>query len=82
MNKILKLIVIDYCNQKPSAEYRLLRKEVCDAQAKFMSMLNRKQRKTFLELDSLSGQLNVVAQDDFAEFLSSYYKANLAYPCN
>jgi len=72
MNKILKLIVDDYHNQKPSAEYRLIQKEVCEAQATFMVGLNKKQRKEFLELDSLLGQLSVIAQDDLAEFLFAH----------
>ncbi|MCL2846091.1 MAG: hypothetical protein FWE38_00190 [Firmicutes bacterium] len=69
MNKIIKLIVDDYLNQKPSAEYRLAQKEVCEAQAKFMTGLNKKQRKEFFKLDSIQGKLNVIEDDECAEFL-------------
>jgi len=69
MNRILKLILDDYCNQKPSAEYRLMQQEVCEAQSRFMAGLSKKQKKEFLELDSLSGQLITVAQDDLSVLL-------------
>ena len=69
MNNILKLIIDDYCNQKPSAEHRLIQRDVCEAQTKFMARLNKKQRKKFLELDSHEGKLNAIAQDDLVEYL-------------
>ena len=69
MNKVLKLIVDDYLNKNSSAEYRLAQKEVCEAQAKFMTGLNKKQQKEFFKLDSIQGKLNVIGHDEFAEFL-------------
>jgi len=76
MNKILKLICDDYHSQRPSAECRLAQKVVCEAQAKFMSMLSKKQKKEFLELDFIQGQLNVQSQNDFAEYLFSAFAIN------
>jgi len=44
MNKILKLIIDDYHNQKPSAEYLLVLHRVCDAEREFMALLDKKQK--------------------------------------
>ena len=76
MNKILKLICDEYHNQRPSAEYRLAQKVVCEAQAKFMAGLSTKQKKEFMELDFIQGQLNVQSQNDFAEYLFSAFAIN------
>jgi len=72
MNKILKLIIDDYHNQKPSAEYKFALHRYCEDERKFMSSLNKKQVKEYLGLDSIASELNVVEQNEFANYLFTY----------
>ena len=66
MNKILKLIIDDYQNHKPSAEYQLALHRYCEAEQEFMAMLNKKQTAKYLKLNFAAGELSVVEQDEFA----------------
>ena len=72
MNKILKLIINDYQNQKPSAEYQLTLHRYCDAEQGFMSTLSKKQKVEYMKLDFLVGELSVVEQDEFAKYLFEF----------
>lgn len=69
MNKLLKLLINDYQNHKLSAEYQLALNKLCDAQRGFMALLNDEQKKAFLMLDCIDGELNIAERDDFAKYL-------------
>jgi hypothetical protein len=77
MNKILKLMVDDYQNNKPSAEYRLALRYFCDAEKRFMSMLNKKQAAEYLKLSSMHCELDSIGLDDFAVFLFNQLRTHL-----
>jgi len=72
MNKILQLIIDDYQNHPTSAEYKLALHRYCEVERKFMSSLSEKQVKEYLELDFIGGELNVVEQNEFAQFIFDY----------
>ena len=76
MHKMLKLLVDDFQNVKPSAEYQLVMQRVCDAEVAFMASLNKKQKAEFLKLDFINGELGVTELDEFAKFLFENLKQN------
>ena len=69
MNKILKLLINDFQNQKPGAEYQLVLHRFCEAESAFMATLNKKQKVEYLKLDALGGELGVAELDNFATYL-------------
>ena len=66
---MLKLLIDDFQNHKPSAEYRLVLNKVCEAESAFMNSLNKKQKAKYLKLDFVCGELNIVELREFALFL-------------
>jgi len=74
MNEILKLIIDDYENKKPSAEYMLVLRKVCEAEEKFLSLLNKEQRTEYLKFEFIAGELDLIAFNDFAEYLFNFTK--------
>ena len=75
MNKILKLIIDDYQNQKPTAEYQLALRRYCDFETAFMALLDEKQKAEYLKLDFAAGELALIEQDEFAKYLFNYTNA-------
>ena len=69
MNKILQLIINEYQNQKPSAEYMLILNEVCEAEEKFMSSLTKEQKTEYFQFDFIAGKLSTIELDEFARYL-------------
>ena len=69
MNKLLKLLINDYQNHKLSAGYQMALNKLCNAQKHFMSLLSDEQKKEFLKLDCIDGELNVAERDEFAKYL-------------
>jgi len=69
MDKILKLLLDDFLSQKPSAEYRLVLKNCCEAEKAFMALLDEKQKVEFFKLDSMNGKLAVSGLKELAMFL-------------
>jgi len=69
MNKILKLLVDDYTNKESSAEYKLILHRYCDAEKAFLDLLDDKQKAEYLKLGSVGGELSVLEQDEFAEYI-------------
>ena len=76
MDKILKLLIDDFQNHKPSAENQLVLNRVCEAETVFMNSLNKNQRAGYLKLDFVNGELNVVELREFAKFLYENLKFN------
>jgi len=76
MNKISKLLVDDFLNQKPSAEYKLALNKYCDAEAVFIALLDEKQKAEYLKLDFVTGELSVVEFREFTQFLYENLKLN------
>lgn len=74
MDKILKLLIEDFGNQKPSAEYQLALKNVCEMEMRFMTLLNNEQKAEYLNLDFIASELGIIELRDFAEFLHSNLK--------
>jgi len=74
MDKMLKLLIDDFQNQKPSAEYQLVLNKVCEAESSFMNSLNKKQKAEFLKLDFVNGELGVMELREFAQFLYFHLK--------
>ena len=77
MDKILKLLVDDFQNYKPSAEYQLVLNKVCEAESAFINSLSKKQKAEYLKLDFVCCELNVVELQEFAKYLYSELKSNL-----
>lgn len=69
MNKLLKLLVDDYYNQKTSAELKLTLRKLCEAQTKFIDSLNDAQKKEFMQLDSITGEHMAAERNEFANYL-------------
>jgi len=69
MDKMLKLLIDDFQNHKPSAEYQLILKKYCEAETAFMNSLNKKQKDEYLKLDFKLGKLSIAELNEFAEFL-------------
>ena len=69
MHKILKVLVEEYMERKPSAEYQLIQHKVCQAEKLFIESLNQEQKDKYKELDFISGELDVQGFDDFAKFI-------------
>ena len=69
MNKTLKLLIDDFQNQKPGAEYQFVLHQFCDAEFAFMATLNKEQETEYLRLDVLGGELGVAELDGLAIFL-------------
>ena len=46
MDEMLKLLIDDFQNHKPSAEYRLILSKVCEAETTFMNLLSKKQKSS------------------------------------
>jgi hypothetical protein len=76
MNKLLQLLVDDFQNQKPSAEYQLVLSKVCEVESAFMALLDKKQKAEYLKLDSVARELGVIELHEFAEFLYKHLKTN------
>ncbi|MCL2540631.1 MAG: hypothetical protein FWE53_04390 [Firmicutes bacterium] len=76
MIKILQLLVDDYYNQKPTAEYLLMLNKVCEAESKFTATLTKKQRLEYLKFEAVTNELTSVELDDFAKFLFKNLKGN------
>jgi len=76
MDKILKLLIDDFQNHKPSAEYQLDLNKVCEAESAFMNSLNKKQKAEYLKLDFVTGELSIVEFREFAQFLYENLKSN------
>ena len=76
MDKILKLLIDDFQNHKPSAEYQLALNKVCEAESAFMNSLNKKQKAEYLKLDFVTGELSIVEFREFAQFLYENLKSN------
>ena len=74
MDKTIKLLIDDFQNQKPSAEYQLVLNKFCEAETAFISSLNKKQKAEFLKLDFVNGELGVMELREFAQFLYFYLK--------
>ena len=75
MNKVLKLIIDDYHNQKSSAEYQIVLHRYCESERSFINSLNKKQKVEYLKLVSLDGELNMIEQDEFARYLFDKLKS-------
>jgi len=69
MDKMLKLLIDDFQNEKPSAEYQLVQNRVCDAESAFMALLDEKQKAEYLKLDFVCGELNIIESHELAQFL-------------
>ena len=69
MHKMLKLLIDDFQNVKPSAEYQLALQRACDAEVAFMASLNKKQKAEYLKLDFVNGELGVAELQELAKFL-------------
>ena len=69
MDKILKLLIDDFQNEKPSSEYQLVLRKFCKAEVKFMATLSEKQKAEYMKLDLLCGELDVAELNNFAKFL-------------
>ena len=78
MDKILKLLLDDFLSQKPSAEYRLILKNCCEAEKTFMSLLDGNQKAEFFKLDSMNGELAVSGLNELAKFLYENLKARIS----
>lgn len=74
MDKMLKLLIDDFQNHKPSAEYQLILNKVCEAETLFMNSLSKKQKAEYLKLDFSGGELNVAEFHEFAKFLCQNLK--------
>lgn len=74
MDKILNLLLNEYKKEKPSAEYQLILKKACEAEAAFMATLDKKQKAKYLELDFIEGEVVVAELQDLAEFLFKHLK--------
>jgi len=59
MDKILNLLINNFQNHKPSAEYQLALNKVCEAESAFMNSLSKKQKAEYLKLDLVCSELNV-----------------------
>ena len=69
MNKLLKLLIDDFQNEKPTTEYQLILNKVCEAESAFMTLLDKKQKAEYLKLDFICDELGVVELHEFAKFL-------------
>jgi len=72
MDKILKLIINNYQNQKPSAEYKLILNQVCEAEERFLSTLSKEQKVEYRKLEFIVAELDVIERDEFAEYLFDF----------
>jgi hypothetical protein len=52
-----------------SAEYKLVLTKACEAERTFMNSLEENQRKEYLKLESMFAELDVVGENEFAEYL-------------
>jgi len=68
MNKILKLLIDDFQNHKPSAKYQPVLNKVCETEMAFMSSLNKKQKAEYIKLDFVCGELSIVELRDLLSF--------------
>lgn len=71
MKKILELMVDEFHRQKPSVEYLLRQKNVCEIERLFMASLDKKQKAEYLKLDFVIGEMIAAELDEFAEFLGN-----------
>ena len=69
MNKILQLLIDDYRTHKPSAEYLLMLDKFCLVEEKFLALLDEKQRKAYMDLQFTGGELDILSEREFAEYL-------------
>lgn len=74
MDKLLKLLIKDFRNERPSAEYQLVLQKVCAAEAAFIAKLNKKQKAEYLKLDFIAGELSIAELHEFADFLYKHLK--------
>ena len=69
MHKILKALIEEHMERKPSAEYQLIQHKACEVERLFIESLNQEQKDKYKELDFVSGELDAQGYDDFVKFV-------------
>ena len=69
MDKILRLLIEEFLEQKPSAEYQLALHKFCEAETEFMKLLDDKQKAEYFKFDFEYGKLDIVSMNAIAEFI-------------
>lgn len=69
MYKILQLLIDDFHEKKPNAEYQLMQHKVSEIEKPFIASLTAEQKKEYFKLESVVGELHDKGFDDFAIFL-------------
>jgi len=69
MNKVLKLLIDDFTNKESSAVYKVALHRFCDAERLFMASLDNEQKKEYLKLGCLHGDLDIISENELALYL-------------
>jgi len=69
MHRVLQVLIEDFRNKKPSAEYQLIQHRYCEVERLFTDSLSEEQKKKYLELDFTAGELDIQEFNEFALFV-------------